>query len=110
MLGRQRLQIALHNIAGHKGEVVKTRHGFRQDRIQTPIQFHGNHFGRALGKLLCQRPDPRPDLQYACLLIGDACLGNIPGHPVLNEKILAQRLGKAKSVTSQQILNIVAVT
>ena len=50
--------------------------------------------------------DAGTNLQHAAAFIQLGAVGDVSGHPVLNEKILAHGLGKVESVAGQQGFNI----
>ena len=99
-----------HSVAFDQREIVRPAHGFPQHGIEPGVQLHGYHLSGTAGKLLGQRADTGTDLQHTGIFISAAAVGDIPGHPVLNEKILTHRLGKMKAMAFQQSLYFTAVT
>ena len=103
-------KVQLHGIAFDQREIVRPAHGFPQHGIEPGVQLHGYHLSGTAGKLLGKRADTGTDLQHTGTFISAAAVGDIPGHPALNEKILPHCLGKMKAMALQQGLYFAAVT
>ena len=109
MLPHQGRQLLLHHVAPDQGEIGEVRHGLLQHRVQPPVQLHGHHLPGPLGQLPGQGADAGADLQHAGVLVRAAGGGNVPGHPALDEEVLAHGLGKVKAVALQKRLDVIAV-
>ena len=102
-------EVQLHGVALDEGEVVRAGHGLPQHGVETGVQLHRRHLGGAAHQLSRQRADAGANLQHAGALVRTAGVGDIPGHPALDEKILAHGLGKMKAVALQKRLYLPAV-
>ena len=102
-------EIQLHGVALDEGEVVRAGHGLPQHGVEAHVQLHRRHLGGAAHQLSRQRADAGANLQHAGALVRTAGVGDIPGHPALDEKILAHGLGKMKAVALQKRLYLPAV-
>lgn len=109
MLPHQGRQVLLHHVPLHQGEIFAPGHGLLQHRPQPPVQLHGHHLPGPPGQLPGQGADARADLQHPGVLVRAAGGGNVPGHPPLNEEVLAHGLGKVKAVALQKRLNVIAI-
>ena len=110
MLCRERAQVHLHRVALNEREVVEARHRLRQHRQQPPVELDRDDPPRTLRELLRQRADAGADLQHAHPRVRAGGVGNLRGHPALDEKVLPHGLGKMEAVPRQKRLNIAAVT
>ena len=102
-------KVQLHGIALDEGEVTGVRHGLPQHGIEPLVQLHRHHPAGPAHQLSRQRADAGADLQHAGLLVRAAGVGDVPGHPALDEKILAHGLGKTEAVALQKRLYLPAV-
>ena len=102
-------EVQLHGVALDEGEVVRAGHGLPQHGVEAHVQLHRRHLGGAAHQLGRQRADAGANLQHAGALVRTTGVGDIPGHPALDEKILAHGLGKMKAVALQKRLYLPAV-
>ena len=98
--------VQLHHVAGDDLHVVIAAHGLLQNGEQGAVQLHRYYFARLLGQLDGEGADAGADLQHAAALVQLGAVGDVPGNPVLNEKVLAHGLGKVESMAGQQGLDI----
>ena len=101
LLAAERRQVERQHIALHDLEVVKLRHGLRQNGQQRTVKLDRNHVLRAAAQLRRQTAHARADLHDVPRLARAAHLRDALGHRDVGQKVLAERLGKVEPVPSQ---------